>query len=204
MRLSLNTHIMMCCFVLVILLAIIGLAQQSRSVSSFHGTQLSEPQTPQPFNLIGMDGKPFNEQFLLNRWTLVFFGFTQCQAICPTTMTELARMIKQLEQSKTQHMPQVVMISLDPTQDSLVKLAHFVTAFNPSFYGATGDVAQIRALTQSLGIAYQANAKTIDHSGALILFNPEGKIIAYFTPPHDALTLARDFRFLLTLHHKGT
>jgi protein SCO1/2 len=94
------------------------------------------------------------------------------------------------------------MISVDPSRDNPTRLKHFVTAFHPHFYAATGSPQQIQALSQPLGIAYSANTKTgIEHSGSIIVLNPEGQVTAYLTPPHQAKLLAEDYRFLLTHHH---
>ena len=171
---------------------------------TFHGSRLDTPRAIQSFQLNGIDNQAFTQHSLVGQWTLVFFGFTRCRSVCPTTMVELARLMKQLEH--TQPLPRVVMISLDPAHDDLPRLKQFVTAFHPDFYAATGTPETIAALSQSLGIAYSTNPHTdIEHSGTLILFNPKGHVIAYFTPPHQAALLADDYRLLLTQYYqKGT
>jgi protein SCO1/2 len=153
-----------------------------------------------------MDNNAFTEQNLLGQWTIVFFGFTRCRSVCPTTMTELARFMKSLQQQHIQPLPHVVLISLDPEHDTLPQLQQFVTAFDPHFYAATGTTTAVAQLSQSLGIAYSTNPHTdIEHSGTLVFFNPKGQVIAYFTPPHQAALLADDYRLLLNQHdHKGT
>ena len=162
------------------------------TAQTFHGTQLTPARATASFNLIGIDGKPFDNHSLMGQWTLIFFGFTRCNTVCPTTMSELARLYRQLEHLHTKPLPRIVLISLDPTHDTLTELTRFVSAFNPHFYAATGTEQAIATFSQSLGIAYSLN-----HSATLILFNPAGKIIAYFTAPHQAAVLANDYRFLL-------
>ncbi len=190
----------------LLLIIAFPLAKQFFATPVFHGTPLPVPRAVAPFHFTGMDGKPFNQQRLQGEWTLVFFGFTHCSSVCPTTMTELARFMKRLERLHTQHLPRVVMISLDPEHDDLVQLKRFVTAFHSNFYAATGTPQAIADFSQPLGIAYSSLPNnSLEHSSTLVLFNPEGKIAAYFTPPHQAALLADDYRLLLTQHHrKGT
>lgn len=190
---------------LLVLLAILALCcglivyRQTFQTHLLHGTKLDEPRAIQPFQLTGIDNQSFSEQSLKGQWTMLFFGFTQCNSICPTTMSELASMMRQLQRQHIDPLPHVVMISVDPKRDNLTKLKHFVSAFHTNFYAATGDERAIAGITQPLGIAFRQTTDTqIDHSGTLILLNPEGKVSAYFTPPHLAAQLADDYRLLLT------
>ncbi len=171
-----------------------------------HGTQLDKPRQVAAFALEGIDNKPFTNQSLSGHWTMMFFGFTHCGYLCPTTMAELAKMYRLLEEQKTSQLPQVVMISLDPFRDDLVRLGNYVKAFDPHFYGARGDTSAITAMTRDLGIAYtkvirnnQDNTQQddIDHSGAIMVFNPEGHLMAFFTPPHTAEDMASDYLLLI-------
>lgn len=175
--------------------------------SQFHGTILQKPREIEQFELTGVDNKPFNNQNLQGQWTLVFFGFTRCGYLCPTTMTELAKMYHLLEQKEVKPLPQVVMISIDPSRDSLEGLKHYVTHFDSHFYGARGDIDLVKKMTHEMGIAYSKvlipNAKDpenydIQHSGAVMLFNPKGELSAFFTTPHQADLLAQDYQLLVS------
>jgi protein SCO1/2 len=205
-------------FALVIFLALLGLftgmfvGQQVHfrkkiDVANFHGTYLENPRTINQFSLIGIDEKPFDNSSLLNQWTLIFFGFTNCGYLCPTTMSELGKMYRILKKKKIKKLPRVVMISLDPKRDNSEKLAHYVTSFHSSFYGARGDELSVQSMTREMGIAY---AKVMDkeshdpknydvqHSGAVMLFNPKGELSAFFTTPHHADLLAKDYLLLIS------
>lgn len=175
-------------------------------VRDFHGTLLDTPREISPFALTGVDGMPFNNACLKNQWTFIFFGFTRCGSMCPTTMAELAKMQRMIQAQGINPIPHVVMISLDPTRDTQDKLKQYVTAFHPQFFGARGDESAIRSMTKELGIAYmtvtrrtssQSTYEDIEHTGAIMLFNPQGQLVAFFTTPHQASSLAHDYGLLL-------
>lgn len=172
----------------------------------FHGTLLDTPRPVQAFALTGTDGAPFNETSLRDQWTMVFFGFTRCGFVCPTTMAELGKMYRMLEDKHVSPLPRVVMVSIDPARDDLAGLRQYVTAFHPNFYGARGSEQMTQSMTRALGIAYakvaaNPNAPTpgddIEHTGALMLFNPVGKLVAFFTGPHHAKALSDDYAWLI-------
>jgi protein SCO1/2 len=173
--------------------------------NNFHGTLLDKPREVKPFELIGIDSRPFTNESLKGQWTLLFFGFTNCGYICPTTMTELTKMYQILEKNRVHPLPKVVLISVDPERDNQEKLWTYINAFHPSFYGARGEDAVIQALTKEMGIAYtkiriagkpDGESYDVEHSGSLILFNPKGELSAFFTMPHRADSLAKDYQRL--------
>lgn len=170
--------------------------------SKFHGTVLSQPREISAFNLEGIDDKPFNNQSLNGQWTMVFFGFTNCGYLCPTTMAELGKFYKILEKNDVKTLPNVVMVSIDPARDSKAKLSTFVKAFNSHFYGARGTKEHVQAMTRELGVVYAKialNGKLddetydIEHTGTVLLFNPQGQLSAFFTSPQNASLLVEDF-----------
>lgn len=175
-------------------------------VTAFHGTVLQDPRQIDSFSLTGTHNKVFNNESLQGKWTMIFFGFTQCGYLCPTTMAELAKTYRTLEEKGVKPLPEVVMVSIDPDRDSLTKLSNYVTSFNPHFRGARGDEASIKKMTHELGVAYvkvtSPGAVTTDnydiqHSGAVMLFNPHGQLVAFFTSPHQADLLAQDYEKLV-------
>lgn len=175
--------------------------------AQFHGTYLEHPRSVNQFHLIGIDQLPFENSSLQGHWTLIFFGFTQCGYMCPTTMAELSKMYRMLEEKEVKNLPQVVMVSIDPQRDSLEKLNQYVKAFHKTFYGATGEEHVIKLIAQEMGIAYtkimnktEKNSQHYDvqHSGAVMLFNPQGELTAFFTSPHHADLLVKDYMLLVS------
>lgn len=176
-------------------------------VAAFHGTYLENPRTVNQFSLTGTDKKTFDNESLQGQWTLIFMGFTNCGYLCPTTMAELGKMYKILEKKGIKHLPQVVMISIDPQRDNLDKLGQYVTSFHHSFFRATGHEDSIKSMAREMGIAYAKveNKDSTDpenydvqHSGAVMLFNTRGELNAFFTTPHHADLLAKDYMLLVS------
>lgn len=179
---------------------------QRTDFSAFHGTLLDKPRIIKPFTLTGIDGKPYDQERLKGQWSILFFGFTRCGSLCPTTMAELGKMQRLLLNKNVSLKPQIVMITIDPKRDTLEKLNQYVKAFDSHFYGARGDARATHGLTQELGIAYtkvirhsstNSTYDDIEHTGALMLFNPKGELVAFFTPPHHAEALVEDYQLLI-------
>lgn len=150
-----------------------------------------------PFQLTDSNDRPFTNLSLQGHWTLIYFGFTNCQSICPTTMTMLNNVYQILLQQQQNPMPDVVMITVDPDNDTPARMHDYVTSFNAHFQGVTGEKAQIDQLASNLNIVYTkvktGNGYTFDHSGAILLVDPSGRLIALFSPPLDAKSVAGDF-----------
>lgn len=172
-----------------------------------HGTILSQPRPLPEFSLEGTAGYPINNQHLQGHWTFLFMGFSHCASICPLTMAELAKMMGLIAQDSSLPFPWVVMITLDPQRDSLERMHDYVRSFNPHFLGARGSEEEVKKLAHFLGIAYtqiksnannHANDYSIEHSGAIMLLNPSGDLVAFFTPPHHANSLVKDYQQIIT------
>lgn len=205
-------------FTVVILLALAGLFsgifvgqhmnfKKKIDVADFHGTYLENPRPVNQFSLMGTDQQSFDNSSLQGKWTLMFFGFTNCGFLCPTTMAELAKMYRILEDKGVKALPRVVMVSIDPERDDQEKLKHYVASFHPAFYGARGDEAAISSIAREMGIAYakiieknnpDPKIYDVQHSGAVMLFNPQGELNAFFTTPHHADLLAKDYLLLVS------
>ena len=180
---------------------------KNRDLSQFHGTVLDKPREVNAFVMTGIDHVLFTNAKLQGHWTMMFFGFTNCGSVCPTTMAELGKMYRILENNGTKTLPQVVMVSVDPERDTLDKLDHYVKAFDPHFYGARGDDHSVSVMTKQMGIAYTKiipqgheglQHYDIEHTGTVILFNPRGELSAFFTMPHQASLMAKDYLLLVS------
>jgi protein SCO1/2 len=170
-------------------------------------TVLSEPMTVPSFQLTDHHARPFTENNLQGQWTFLFFGYTYCPDICPTTLALLKQVDQLLRDQKTllpiKH-PRFVFISVDPARDTTERLAEYVSYFNPAFLGVTGLEEQLQALTQPLGIAYRRAPDSesnenylIEHSSSILLVNPQAQLQALISPPHDATAIAEDYRKIL-------
>ncbi|QIB64829.1 SCO family protein [Kineobactrum salinum] len=164
------------------------------------GILLDTPAAVSAFELVDHRSATYNQASLAGHWTLVFPGFTHCPDICPTTLTTLDRMQGLLGEHASGL--QVVLLSVDPERDTPDVLADYLGYFNPGFVGLTGEPAELDNLYRSLGVNHiripGANGEySVDHSAALMLIDPEGRLVAYFTPPFRARELAADLSLLV-------
>ena len=114
---------------------------------------LNQPRIFSDFELIDHRGEVFNIARMQDVWTMVFFGFTNCPDICPTTLATLNDTYSKMKDSEKERL-QIVMISLDPERDTVETLAQYVPYFNEEFIGVTGNKHLIRRLTAELNVAY--------------------------------------------------
>jgi protein SCO1/2 len=159
------------------------------------GTWFPAPRPIGAFALTAHTGRAFGGADLNGHPTLVFFGFTHCPDVCPTTLVKLAQV------KKTGALPdlRVLFVSVDPGRDTPAVLASYVHAFDPDFIGATGDAAEIARLTQKFGVAVArvdlpGGDYAMDHSAAVFLLDRQGEIVAVFTPPFEVAPFAADLR----------
>lgn len=173
--------------------------KNAQSFALKQATYLNQGRPFPPFQLKRTDGLDLNPSALVGHWTILFFGYTQCRSICPTTMAMLHQTYDILRQKEVA-LPDMIMISLDGERDSQDTMRQYVKAFDPAFIGATGNMTTVQKLSQILGIVYDAKMSQdgqIDHSGSLTVINPMGEVVAFFTPPMQAKDVALDLETLI-------
>lgn len=170
------------------------------------GVFLKTPQTMTDFHLTNNKGQPFTKLDLQGHWTMMFFGFTNCGNICPTTLAALNKMYKKLQHELPDNrLPQVVMVSVDGERDTVSRMDSYVNSFNPHFIGTIGEANEIDSLKKQLHIAavkMQADGQgkdhyTINHSAEIILINPKAEVQAFMSYPHIAEQMAQDYQLIL-------
>jgi protein SCO1/2 len=175
------------------------------SVNLTTGTFLTPSRALPDFSLIDAQGRTFNAANLRGHWSLLFFGYTNCPDFCPATLTTLAAMQKRLQAAKAQVYPQVIFVSVDAKRDTPQQLAKYVPNFNPEFIGLTAaDQPSIEAVAKKLGVAVvilpsSDGNYTVDHSGAIFVLDPDGRIAAILTGPFDAAALQGDFQRIVAV-----
>jgi protein SCO1/2 len=167
------------------------------------GTLLQPPRPISNLALVDHDGNPFDATRLKNRWSLLFFGFTNCPDVCPATLTVLAQVEKKLQHLPESQRPQIVLATVDPQRDTPEHLKKYVSHFSPSFIGVTGSSEAVEDFTRVMmvPVAIQQlpnGGYTVDHSAAIFLIDPNGAIHALFSTPHDAAKIAADYRRLVS------
>jgi protein SCO1/2 len=167
-------------------------------METYGGVFFDKPRIFRDPGLIDHNVKPFNKQFFQGKWTLVFFGFTYCPDICPTTMGTLAKFYTELQKSGDAGQVQVVMVSVDPERDSPEKMREYVVYFNPSFMGVTGDYMELVKFAGDLNASFvkvtmKDDNYLMEHSGNIAVINPRGDYHGFFKPPFDELRLRLAF-----------
>jgi len=164
------------------------------------GTRLVPHRALADFTLIDQQGRNFGPANLRGHWTIMFFGYTNCPDFCPTTLSTLAALQKQLRKETGAVLPQVLFVSVDAKRDTPAQLAKYVPYFDPSFIGLTAaDQPAIEAVARKLGVAVvitptQDGNYSVDHSGTLFVLDPEGRLAALLTGPLTVQALAGDWQ----------
>ncbi|MEA1889557.1 MAG: SCO family protein [Pseudomonadota bacterium] len=168
--------------------------------SNIQGNVLSPARRISVPHLQKHDGMVFNGDELKGHWSILFFGFTHCSEICPVTLSMLAQAKKMAEEQKIEF-PKVYLVSVDQKRDDLDSLKKFVTGFDESFTGVTGDPKLIKALSLQMSVVYMPAEQAkdienyqIDHSASLLLLNPDGSLVAFLNPPHSPEKIFKDIR----------
>jgi len=166
-------------------------------------TVFPAPRALPTLDLVDQDGKPLPPRFFDGHWTLVFFGFTQCPDICPTTLATLAQANKQFGDLPAGSRPRVLLVSVDPERDPPSILAPYVRFFDPAFLAATGSLEATAAAAAAFNVPYAKVAQdgggyTLDHASGIFVVGPPGGIVAYLSAPHDAARIAANVRSIIT------
>lgn len=159
------------------------------------GTWLPHPRTLAPFHLQDTAGGDFSQDNLRGHPSLLFFGFTNCPDVCPTTLATLSQVQSQAPLAGAQ----VLFVSVDPARDTPAALKTYLSAFSDRFIGLRGDRAALAPLLRSLNaIAVRdplpGGGYTMDHSATLYLLDAEGRLVAVFSPPFSTTALVADLR----------
>ena len=147
------------------------------------------PRDSGKFVLTNHKGTEFTDQSLEGDWTLLFFGFTYCPDICPTTLSFLAELKGSLEGTEAAS-TDVVMVSVDPARDTVEQLSTYVPYFHPEFLGVTGDFPDILSFARRFNapfrkVTMEDGSYQMDHSANVVLINPKGDFHGFFRAPLD-------------------
>jgi protein SCO1/2 len=170
-----------------------------------NATVFDVPRPLPALDLVDQDGRPFTADSMRGHWSVVFFGFTHCPDVCPTTLAVLKQVRKQLEDVPEAERPRVVLFTVDPERDTVDRLREYVRFFDPSFGGVTGTVEAVQQAATGFAVPFAKvplpqGGYTMDHGAGIFFVAPDGTVAAYSSPPLDAGTLARDFRKLRAYH----
>ncbi|MBP8925962.1 MAG: SCO family protein [Pseudomonadales bacterium] len=170
-----------------------------------HGTVLFD--TPRSFDTLQLrdqDDQPFDGTAFGGSWNVVFFGFTFCPDVCPTTLGLLGEVQQALKPATDGRAPLAFyMVSVDPARDTPAKLKPYLEHFSSKFTGLTGEFSAIHRFATQLNIPFRKvmlddTNYSVDHSASLVLINPRGHYAGYMTPPFDKERMVRVLEVLRT------
>ncbi len=171
--------------------ALVNKLSQPRILNKYelrdYGALLLEEARPLvDFELVDQSGGVFNRQRLMGKWTVVFFGFTHCGDICPTTMAELAKTYAELKPVEQQDF-NVVFVTVDPDRDTLPVLKEYIAKYHQDFVALSGEASALINFASQVNVAYRpplpGEQAEPQHGGNLVLVNPDGELQGFFRPP---------------------
>ena len=168
---------------------------------SFHFTDITGAEFARKLDLPDVDGKPRTLADWKGKVTVVFFGYTQCPDVCPTTMAELAQIRKLLGADGDKL--QTVFVTIDPERDTAEILRGYVANFGPGVVALRGNAEQTAAAAKEFKIFFQKvpgkspGSYTMDHSAASFVFDPQGRVRLFVPYGADPNVLAADVKQLL-------
>lgn len=151
--------------------------------------------------LSSTEGVSQDTQTLSGRWRLIFFGYTFCPDICPTTLAEL-RQLKKLLPDEAKENLQILMVSVDPNRDTTAQLKLYLEYFDPAFVGLTGELTDIQTFSNALSIPFipgdtSQPRYTVDHSGNLAIISPDGRQYGFIRAPLDVKKIAEQLPHIM-------
>lgn len=165
----------------------------------FRSTDITGVPYGRTLELSDHTGKPRRLEDWRGKVVVLFFGFTQCPDVCPTTLAEIAQAVRSLGADAER--VQVLMVSVDPERDTPEVLAKYVTAFDPRFVGLRGDLEATRKAAQEFKIYFekrkQGGSYTVDHSAQSYVLDAQGRLRLLVRHDRIAQDLAQDLRQLL-------
>jgi len=153
------------------------------------------------FKLTDHNGKPRTLADFRGKVVVMFFGYTQCPDVCPTTLSDLAAALQKLGADAER--VQVLFVTIDPERDTPELLSHYVPAFNPTFLGLSGDAAATAATAREFKVLYQKQPGSTpasyskDHSAGTFIFDAQGRLRLFVSHAQGPEIFAHDIRELL-------
>ena len=179
------------------------LALRSQTPANPEFAQVMPAPVPVPaFSLLTQHNETVDQSVFEGQWDLVFFGFTHCPDICPTTMQVLSAARATLADEGEEPLPRIVLVSVDPERDTPEAMGQYVDYFGSGNLGLTGTLEEIRKLTTGLGIYFEkqpgdGDAYVVDHFAGVLLVDPNGGFHALFRSPHVAANYVQDLPRLM-------
>jgi protein SCO1/2 len=187
---------------LLSLLCLLTACGEQKLPSPFEAIDVTAKYEKADFQLFDASGNPRSLANFRGKVVALFFGYTHCPEVCPTTLADLARVMNMLGQDADK--VQVLFVTLDPERDTREVLAKYPPAFHPTFIGLSGDAEATAKTAKAFGVLYEkqqtkSGGYTLDHSAGIYLIAPGGKPILFSYFAQRPELLLKDIRLLLAL-----
>ena len=188
----------------ILLVALAGctlLAACGDGKPSFKNTDLTGASYGRDFQLTDHTGRPRTLADFRGKVVTLFFGFTRCPDVCPTTLAEMRDVLGKLGEDAKR--VQVIFVTVDPERDTEALLAKYITAFDPSFIGLRGDAAQTAAVAKEFKVFFEKRAGTtpdsytIDHTAGTYVIDPHGRLRLFVRHAQNPDPLVSDLKLIL-------
>jgi protein SCO1/2 len=172
--------------------AIVLIAGRRASPPVFQAAQVGGP-----FRLLDQDGKPITDQDLKGKPFLVFFGFTRCPEVCPTTLFDVSEVMRSLGPDADR--TAALFVTVDPERDTAAALKDYLASFDPHLHGLTGDPAALAAVAKAYRVYYKkvpldGGDYTMDHTAIVYLMDKEGRFVSPFSLKRKPEVAAAELR----------
>jgi protein SCO1/2 len=167
----------------------------------YHGLLLESPKPAADFTLAGAGGKAVKLSDYRGKLVVLYYGYTFCPDVCPTTLAEVTKAVQAL--GKKAEDVQVIMVTVDPERDTPERMAEYMAFFNPSFVGLSGTPDQIAEAATPFGIYYQKNEGTpasgylVDHTATVNVLDREGRMRLVWPFGTEGDAMAADLKQML-------
>src|ERR1700737_64171 len=186
---------------LLLLAVFFAACDSSPRAPAFELTDITGADFGRGVRLTDHNGKPRTLADFKGKVVVVFFGYTQCPDVCPTTLSDLAAALQKLGGDAAR--VQVLFVTVDPERDTPELLSHYVPAFNPTFLGLSGDAAATAATAREFKVLYQKQpgstpgSYAMEHSAGTFIFDPMGRLRLFVGQAQGPEVFAHDIRELL-------
>ncbi len=184
------------------LLLLAGCKPAAPPEPTFLATDITGAAFARDFSLTDHNGQARTLADFRGQVVAIFFGYTHCPDVCPTTLTDFAAALQQLGDQAER--VQVLFVTVDPERDTPELLREFVPAFNPRFLGMYADADTLRALAKEYKVVYEKNSVRgpddylIDHSAGTYVYDMQGRLRLLVPYGSDAAAIAHDLKVLLS------
>jgi protein SCO1/2 len=173
--------------------------QHSQPPERIEGILWPDPKVIGDFSMLNQEGKTFTRNDLSGKWSFLFFGYTNCPDVCPTTLAILNEVSRLINNTNSPIDSQFIFVTVDPMRDTIEKLENYVGHFNSNFIALGGTQEQLDSLASQIGISYlyesaaEDGSYLVSHTSSIFLIDPKARLISILSQPFNPLQIQSRF-----------